>query len=128
MWELTPPAMAASLRRKAALRKLHGFGDAAGGADPSTVGVRAGSSRRGQIGHAGFGARDEPGRRVKLSSGHVDQLMAIEHLSGLGAVQVAFPGGNRGGRDAIADQVARGARHSDEPVDRQHQDESDGGN
>jgi hypothetical protein len=34
--------MVASLRRKAALRKLHGFGDTASGADPSTVGVRAG--------------------------------------------------------------------------------------
>ena len=37
------------------------------------------------------------------------------------------PGGNRGGRDAIADRLPASASHSDEPVDRQHQDKSDGG-
>src|SRR5437660_9658282 len=52
-----------------------------------------------------------------LTRGHIDHFVAVEHLPCLGAVEIAFPGGDHDGRDAIADQVAERARHADEPVD-----------
>src|SRR6266481_3446040 len=55
-----------------------------------------------------------------LARGHIDHFVAVEHLPSLGSVEVAFPGGDDDGGDAIADQIAERARHADEPVDREH--------
>ncbi|MNS84899.1 hypothetical protein D3C72_1187430 [compost metagenome] len=44
------------------------------------------------------------------------------------AVDVAFPRGDRHGGHAVADQVAQRAGDAHEPVDRQHQHQTDGGN
>jgi hypothetical protein len=62
---------------------------------------------------------------LKLSRRHVDQFVAVKDVLGLGAVEVALPGRNDDGGDAVADQIAERARHADEPVDRQHQHEPD---
>src|SRR5712671_1438737 len=45
---------------------------------------------------------------------HIHHLAAIQHLVRLGAVEIALPGGDHDGGDAVADQVAERAGHADE--------------
>ena len=47
--------------------------------------------------------------RARLTGGHIHQLSTIQHLDGLGAVEIALPGGDDNGGDAIADQIAERA-------------------
>jgi hypothetical protein len=57
-------------------------------------------------------------RPPRSARGDVDKFGAIEHLASLFAIEIAFPGGNDDGCDAVADQIAERARHANEPVDR----------